>query len=110
MKKLYLAIPYANAPFENFKKANYWAAHFMMKGYSVFSPISHSHSIQSQSEKQGISLPHTHEFWMNQDLPFLECCDMMIVICEKGWGKSKGVQSEIQHAKKFNIPLIYQNV
>lgn len=110
MKKLYLAIPYCNNPDKNFEKANLWAAFFMRKGYAVLSPISHSHSIQMQSEKSNTPLPKSHAFWMNQDLPFLKCCDEMIVICEEGWKESRGVQQEIEFAKKYNIPIIFKLV
>ena len=101
--KIYLAIPYSFNPELSFKIANKVTARLMEAGHVVFSPISHSHSIQQ-------FLPvecHTHDFWMEQDLPLVEWADelYMVIIGEEGdrlCANSKGVQMELTHARKFN--------
>jgi hypothetical protein len=102
MKKLYIAIPYRNNPEYSFEIANFVSAELMKKGYIVFSPISHSHPIGLVMNKQ-----FDHEFWMNQDLPFLKFCDELIVICIEGWKESKGVQEEIAMAKLLKKKIVY---
>jgi len=100
--KIYLAIPYTWDALKSFKIANTVAADLMSKGHVVFSPISHSHSIADHLDE---SLRYDQDFWMAQDLPMIEWCDVVsvVVIGEKGEeliSASKGVQSEIAHAKK----------
>lgn len=97
MKKLYIAVPYTINPEQAFRIANQYSARMMLAGNVVFSPISHSHPIAIQNE-----LPESHEFWMKQDLPFVEWCDGLHVLCITGWETSRGVQEEIGYAKKLN--------
>jgi hypothetical protein len=73
----------------------------MEKGYVVFSPIAHSHGI-SRFVKN-----HDHDFWMDQDLPFLNHADKMIVLTLPGWEESRGIKQEIEWAKAKNIPIEY---
>lgn len=102
--KLYLAIPYTWNAEKSFEIANKVAASYMMFGHTVFSPISHSHSI---AEHLFSSLRYDQDFWMAQDLPMVEWCDKLVVIVigENGHeliSNSKGVQAEINHAKLHN--------
>lgn len=108
MKKIYLAIPYSNVDKElSFKVANIIAARLMNKGFIVFSPISHSHSIAEHC-----GLPTSWEFWKTQDKAFIEWCDEVhvIILGKDGFNyidNSKGVQGEIQVANKFHKPIKY---
>lgn len=102
MKKLYIAIPYRNNPEYSFEIVNFVSAELMKKGYIVFSPISHSHPIGLVMNKR-----FDHDFWMNQDLPFLKFCDELVVICIDGWKESKGVQEEIAMAKLLKKKIVY---
>ena len=100
--KIYLAIPYTFNPELSHKIANKVTAELMNKGHVVFSPISHSHHIADH-------LPDIvrtdSDWWMSQDLPFVEWAEKLIVVLIGEFGselaaKSKGVQMELNHAKK----------
>jgi len=108
--KIYLAIPYSQCRALSYKIANKVAAQLMESGHNVFSPISHSHSVSPYIDKAN----HTHEFWMEQDLPFVEWADEVHVVVIGGYveghkriARSKGVQEEIRHATRFNKPVQY---
>ena len=102
MKKIYLSVPYTADPELGFINANKLAAQIMLQGNVVFSPISHSHPIAIQE-----TLPNTHKFWMQQDLPFIEFCDELYVLQLPGWETSLGVQKEIECAKQLGKPITY---
>lgn len=100
--KIYLAIPYKFNQEKSFKVANIVAAKLMAEGHTVFSPISHSHPIAAHLPK---SFSGSHEFWMKQDLPMVDWCDEVRVVCIGEMGselieKSQGVQDELRHAIK----------
>lgn len=110
-EKIYLAIPYSIWDLEkSFKLANKMAAKLMKEGYIVFSPISHSHPIGKLLTDHQLD----HDFWMNQDLPWLECCDRVILAVpnipnvEKLIANSKGISRELEKASELNIPVSYR--
>lgn len=111
--KIYLAIPYTFNPDLSHQIANKVAADLMQEGHVVFSPISHSHHVSDYLPK----LVRTDsDWWMSQDLPFVEWADAVyvVVIGDNGTAlieQSKGVQAEWEHAKKFKkrIKLIQYN-
>ncbi len=37
----------------------------------------------------------------------LSICDRMIVLCQRGWKESVGVQAEIKLAEEFGMPIEY---
>lgn len=105
--KIYVAIPYSFNPTRSFEIANKIAAELMAKGNVVFSPVSHSHPIADYlpAELRTDSL-----WWMAQDLPLVDWCDKMIVVCigENGHQlieQSKGVTHEWAHAVKMQKPI-----
>ena len=102
MKKIYLSAPYTIHPEACFMAVNRKSAELMIQGNIIFSPISHSHPIAVQED-----LPNTHEFWMLQDLPFIEFCDELYVLQLEYWEQSKGVQKEIEYATKLGKPIKY---
>jgi nucleoside 2-deoxyribosyltransferase len=106
MKKLYLACPYRHSDSKimdlRFTLVNKKAAQLMDEGYIVFSPLSHSVPIDDYfSDDKG------HDFWLNQDFPFVEWCDVLYVYQLFGWKESGGVQCEIEYAKKLGKEIIY---
>jgi nucleoside 2-deoxyribosyltransferase len=111
--KIYLAIPYTFNPDLSHQVANKVAARLMKEGHVVFSPISHGHHISDHLP----SLVRTDsDWWMTQDLPFVEWCDELhiVVIGDNGTElieQSKGVQIEFEYAKilKKRIKLIEYN-
>lgn len=102
MKKIYLAVPYSADPNRGYFLANNKAAELMLQGNIVFSPISHSHPISKQCD-----LPLDHDFWMQQDLSFIEWCDELYVLQLSCWEKSKNIKTEIEYAKKLGKPIKY---
>ena len=103
---VYLASPYTHAE-ESVREDRYRAvvkkaAELMEQGYSVFSPIAHTHEI-------GLLLrrPVDHDFWMLQDVAILRHCAKVSVLMLPGWMESKGVAQEIRLARDMNIPVEY---
>ena len=105
--RIYLAIPYSFNPELSFKIANKVCADLMSKGHVVFSPISHSHPVADHLPD---NLRTDSDWWMSQDLPFVDWCEELhiINIGENGAElieKSKGVQMEYAHAKTIGKPV-----
>ena len=103
MKKVYLACPYAHSDpavrSARVEAADEAAARLMEHGYIVFSPLSHSHPISKHCKVD----PTDHDFWLRQDLPWLECCDILALLKLPGWETSKGIQKEIDQAQRMQI-------
>ena len=102
---LYLASPYSD-PREEVRKANVRtatevAAQLMLKGYSVFSPITHGHQVAAHLPEDHLL---SHEFWMSQCLPMVRVCDMLVVLRTGKWGQSRGIQAEWDYATKLKKP------
>lgn len=105
--KIYLAIPYTWNPCKSFQIANKITADLMSKGHIVFSPISHSHPVADYLPDE---LRTDSDWWMNQDLPFVEWADEVHVVCIGEYGtnyidNSKGVRMELEHAKQHKKPI-----
>ena len=99
MNKIYLAIAYSGDEENAFRLCNKICAHLMLLDYVVFSPIGHSHCLALQE-----SLPGSWQFWGKMDIPFIEWCDMVLVI-DTGYERvmnSVGVQAEINIAHQLN--------
>ena len=101
---IYIASPYSH-PDEKVRQQRFdavcrFAAKLMQVGHNVFSPIAHSHPISLKLDSMA------HDFWLNQDLSFIErWADMVIILMLPGWVESKGIDGEITMAKKLNIPI-----
>lgn len=107
MKKIYLASPYSHenedVRISRFESANKMAGELMLKGYVVFSPISHSHPIALTMDAERVC---DHGLWMKQDLPFLEWADEVWVMgsMPQVLG-SRGVTAELKKAKELGKPI-----
>jgi len=107
MRKIYLASPYSstvkavcNDRFQATCKA---AAKLMREGYNIFSPIAHSHPVS-----QHIGNHLDHNFWLEQDLSFLDSwADEMWVLMIDGWEESEGIAAEIKRAEIIGLPVKY---
>jgi hypothetical protein len=102
-KLIYLATPYngfKGTREEAYHLACLKAAELMEKGYTVFSPIAHSHSIEVES-----GMSKNGKFWLKQDFGILAYCDELWVYKLPGWDTSYGVAEEIKFAKSYDIPV-----
>lgn len=105
--KIYLAIPYTFNPALSHTIANKVASALMQEGHVVFSPISHGHHIADHLP----DLVRTDsDWWMTQDLPFVEWADEVHVVCigkegEALINKSKGCLKELEHARLHKKPI-----
>lgn len=108
MSVIYVAIPYSHPSKKvreyRFELANQYAALLMNQGHIVFSPISHSHPISRYLKNANNS-----DFYVNQDLYWLQFCDEIHVIATDGWENSKGVARELKEAKKLNLKTVKVN-
>ena len=96
-KVVYLAIPYTGIESHSFEVANKVSGELMKRGYVVFSPISHSHTIAEMCE-----MPTDWGFWERQDREFIQRVDGLIVVCLDGWDRSRGVTAEIGFANDLD--------
>lgn len=99
---MYLACPYSHPESEvrekRFVLANLAAGKLMKKGYIVFSPISHGHSIA-----QHCPIPTDWDYWKKFCTTYLSVCNTMFVLMAPGWEDSVGVKEEIKLAREFGI-------
>lgn len=116
-KKIYLASPYIYKgkdraymsaqmidQIQNYRfgVASIAAAVLMNMGHVVFSPLSHSVPIAQLSNR----VPNdSFEFWMEQDLPWVEASDELWVLQLPGVEDSKGVAREIEYATELGKPV-----
>lgn len=108
--KIYLASPYTHdSPEIRASRVNFASriAASLMEDYAVFSPITHGHHI---ADYLPTKLAASHQFWMEQCFPLLEACDMLLVLPQKGWIVSRGVEEELNFAYSRKIPtLLYES-
>ena len=100
-KTIYLAGPMTGLPEYNFPAFREAARDLRDEGFSVFSPV------ETDEDLDGFDgttpCPHTHEFYMKRDLPWLLQCDEVRVL--DGWFDSKGSISECLVARLSGIPI-----
>lgn len=102
---VYLSIPYSHDSDEimerRYKTVSRIAWKLMNYGFTVFSPITHSHPMENVvGERKG------HNFWMNQDLPYLrEFAGLVVLVKAEGWRESSGVTAELELAQEQDLPI-----
>lgn len=47
-----------------------------------------------------------HAWWMARCLPLLEVCTAVHVLPLPGWSESRGVRLEIEHGKRYGLPIV----
>jgi len=99
----YLAAPYSHPDpamkawrLEAVAKAS---SALFQKGIWVFSPLTHNMTIDAHG------IHGNWQQWGEFDLEMLRRCDKLLILRLPGWEDSKGVQDEIQHAKKLGLPI-----
>jgi len=103
-KRIYLACPYWHENSEirekRYQMVTSKTGKLMELGYQVFSPITHSHPISLNMNKQG------HDFWMKQDYPYIKLwADEVWVYAIDGWRESVGVGLEIDYAHSLDMEV-----
>jgi len=114
--RVYLACPYWD---ENkgirerrFNIASEIAADLMEQGYVVFSPITHSHTVEMHMSERH----QDHQFWLRQDAEYLKWADILVVIddpaLEKkgGYQGSFGVAWEMGYMAGLQKPVYFVNL
>jgi hypothetical protein len=101
---IYLSSPYSDPDSmvrdKRAMDASRVAGVLMNKGYAIFSPIAHAHSIAF-----AYSLPTDWQFWENFCRAYLSVSSKMIIVTMPGWDTSGGVDSEIRIAQELKIPI-----
>ena len=105
--KIYLASPFTGKwwwqRWYRVYVATKCAARLMKDGYVVFSPLTHSFFCALFMPKKFMC---DYDFWMAQDLPFVEFCDCVIVLSDNNkWRQSKGVCTEVSRNCAINHPF-----
>ncbi len=106
--KVYVAGPISGDVIANVKAACRVAADLIRRGYSVLCP--HLSGFVGFGGRCGTGgLPEVtpcgtpHRQWLDNDLPWVECADVVLRLP----GESKGADVEVAHAEKHGIPVVY---
>lgn len=106
MSFVYVASPYSSSSFETmqarFEAVEQFAATFLIKGVSAYSPIVHCHELAKKYD-----LPATFGFWQQHDHNMILRSSAIYVLCISGWKESVGIQSELNFADENNLPILY---
>ena len=106
-KAIFISSPYSSSEQkivdERFRKVCLTCADLLRKGYIVFSPIAHGHSIV-QVDK---NIPTDWDFWNSYCRWFITNCDELWVLTLDGWQDSTGVKAEIEIATKLGKEVKY---
>ena len=95
----YFAHPYSAKTEEgriaNFELCCRRSIKLLLKGYNIFSPITHSHPIETaSSEMLRWPIDSRWQFWIDIDIAILEYVKFTGIILAPKWGTSKGCQRE----------------
>lgn len=106
MIDIYLASPYSHddpsVMRERFHLACEVAAKLMEMGYTVFSPIAHSHPIA-----QYVGNQTDGPFWLKQDRPAFDASKTLGILRIDGWMDSDGMKEEFIWAMHEEKPIVY---
>lgn len=109
MSLIYLATPYTNFPdglHAACSAAARVTANLMKRGFFVYSPICHSHTVAETGLLDAVD----HELWMRIDRVMMDRCDMLAVAKLPTWEASKGVAYEIEYFRARGKPVCYLEV
>ncbi len=108
LDRAYLACPYSHAEREiremRVSLADKIAGELMLMGFQVFSPLTHSHRVACHIADKVCACDH--DFWLKQDKPFFEACDIMFILTLAGWQESRGIQTETRWANQYDMPIV----
>lgn len=100
----YIATPYSHPDpavrIQRFKVVTVIAARLRRRGYHVFSPITQGHVMASAAK-----LPLDWDYWQEDARLALAACNGLIIVTQRGWQESVGVQAEIEIAREMGMPI-----
>ncbi len=103
---IYLASPYSHEDKEIRVERHHAVCEEMVamisRGVHVFSPIAHSHYTAT-----AFDLPSDWEYWSLIDRAFIQLSTEVYVLKLDGWESSRGVQAEIEYARKLGKPITF---
>ena len=102
---IYVATPYSAYVFGRSSAAHdarRHAGHLMREGFTVFSPIAHSHDIARVSGLDEIN----HHFWMQQCRPFMDAAVALVIVRLPGWEISRGIAEEAAYFQAAGKPMV----
>ena len=76
----------------NFRLCCYRAGQLLLRGYNIYSPISHTHPIHLATPE--FLAREEHEIWYQLDLDFIRKTDFDGIILAPLWETSKGCRME----------------
>lgn len=79
------------------------AARLIRAGYSVYSPIAHTHPIAVHGEID----PRDHKIWLPVDAPLMNAAIGVFVAQIPGWRESLGVQHELAWFREQKRPVMF---
>ncbi len=100
----YLATPYtryAGGLDQAFKDAAKIAAHLLMAGVKVYSPICHTHPIAVFGQLD----PLDHSIWLPFDEAMMAAASTLIVAHLDGWHESYGIAHEVKFFQAAGKPI-----
>ena len=93
----------------NFQICNYRAAQLIMRGYNVYSPISHTHPIHRSCPE--FLKNHEHEMWYHLDNEVIERTKFTGIILAPGWEDSSGCVAERVLFETIELPVhLYKTI
>lgn len=100
---IYLGSPYSKqADLDEAADLAAWAAaRLMSRGWIVYAPIPHGHTIAKNV------LPASWDFWKRQCEPFIDAASALVVLKLDGWRDSVGLTYEIARFHEAGKPIIY---
>jgi hypothetical protein len=104
MALLYLASPYSRYAAgidAAFVEACRITASLISRGYSVYSPIAHTHPVALH----GALDPLDHSIWLPFNAAMMHASSGLIVSLLPGWDSSTGVQHEIDYFAQAGKPI-----
>ena len=88
----------------NFRLCNWRAGQLLLRGYNVYSPISHTHPIHMACSE--FLAKHEHDLWYDLDMHFLIHCKFAGLILSPGWEASRGCQMERDWFLAKGLPIM----
>ena len=105
---IYLGSPYSHPDPQTmqlrYEVVRDYAAFLINQGAFVFSPIVYGHEMAKHN-----AMPTDAVWWESFNFAFLARSNELHVCCMDGWKESKGLQAEIDFAKKNDISIAFDH-